>query len=79
MTWNMSAFKTIYYFVQEGNSWQFKITACFQLSVDFLILAQAFLYRGNTPRSNVAYINPESQVDLADPDSISRSHSVEMR
>ena len=47
MTSNMSAFKTIYYFVQEGNSWQFKVTACFQLSIDLLICGQAYLYRHN--------------------------------
>ncbi|KAK9893900.1 hypothetical protein P389DRAFT_147427 [Cystobasidium minutum MCA 4210] len=42
------AFKTLYFFFQEGNSWQFKATACFQLSIDLLICGQAWIYRHNT-------------------------------
>lgn len=53
------AFKTIYFFAQPGNSWQFKATACFQLSVDCLICAQAWIYRRNTTRRESVQLEDE--------------------
>ncbi|EGG06990.1 uncharacterized protein MELLADRAFT_74774 [Melampsora larici-populina 98AG31] len=43
-------FKTIYFFLQPNNSLQFKVCAVFQLSIDFLILFQALIYRNQTKR-----------------------------
>ncbi|KAG8951820.1 hypothetical protein FRC04_005512 [Tulasnella sp. 424] len=41
------SFKTVYFFLQ-GSPLQFQVCAVFQLSVDFMIVAQRFIY-GNSP------------------------------
>lgn len=61
------AFKTLYFFFQAGNTWQFKATACFQLSVDFLILLQAYSYRHNrvTCLATHALKSPDHSLQIA--------------
>ncbi|KAG0148964.1 hypothetical protein CROQUDRAFT_40632 [Cronartium quercuum f. sp. fusiforme G11] len=43
-------FKTTYFFLQPGNSIQFKLCAVLQLSIDILILFQALMYHKKTRR-----------------------------
>lgn len=44
------AVKLIYYFVSDDVTIAFKACACFQLSIDLMLLAQTWLYRKQTQK-----------------------------